>query len=77
MKIKMDICDNCKRPPKEFETDTGKKAYWILITEGDPTLLMSDFSKRFAVVIGKEKPKNGIFWCVRCLESINEDQSEN
>jgi hypothetical protein len=77
------VCHNCKREPEAFLTDKNEVAHWIAVPkggDGDPTVIMSNFTARLCVIEEKNCPdiKGYDLICVRCCEAIlAEDEDDD
>lgn len=77
------LCDNCKREPKAFTTDTGDKAYWLRVPKEnqDPSHLITSLEFAFIAMVPefedqKAHPiddKDNDYWCADCAGSAYPD----
>lgn len=78
-----EVCDNCKREPTSFETETGETAYWLRVPKEnqDPSILTSALDFAFCAMV----PENGdkrhpiddqenYYWCADCASSAYPEQ---
>lgn len=73
--MKVECCDNCKRPFERFEMDNGGTAWgFILDNDGETTYLMSDLTHAFFCFTDKEPERREDlqYWCANCVEAVNE-----
>lgn len=72
------LCDNCKREPEPFQTDTNETAYWLRVPKEnqDPSHLTSALEFVFVAMVpehgDKRHPDNDPdhdYWCVECCNS--------
>lgn len=74
----MRLCDNCKREPESFQIDNGQTAWWFVIdSDESPEYLLSDLTFNFIVCTDIEGDGENKLWCVRCVESLNDDSEED
>lgn len=73
-----DVCDNCKREPVEFLTDTNEVAYWLRVPKEnqDPSHLLSNLEFAFVALIAENGDKRhpiddaeNYYWCADCASS--------
>lgn len=77
--MKVECCDNCKRPFEEFKTDTGESAWgFIPDNNGDIEYLMSNLEKSFFVFTEQypERAEGLQYWCANCVEAINNNEGD-
>ena len=77
------LCDNCKREPTEFTTDTNEKAYWLRVPKEnqDPSILTSALDFAFIALVpevagDKRHPdldEENYYWCADCAGSTYPD----
>lgn len=79
-----ELCDNCHREPTEFTTETGEKAYWLIVPKEnqEPSHLTSALDFAFIALVPEiecdtRHPDNddeNFYWCADCCASAYPDQ---
>ena len=69
------VCDNCKREFEKFDLEgSTDKGFGFVVREGDIDVLMDDLTFAFCCFteIPEEREKDCEYWCVKCVESVND-----
>jgi hypothetical protein len=76
--MKVECCDNCKRPFIRFECSGGEDGYGFVIKEGDVEVLMSDLEFAFCCFTEPipERENDWQYWCVNCVEAANDHRGD-
>lgn len=76
------VCDNCKREPVAFKTDTNETAYWLMVPKEnqDPSHLTSALDFVFVAMVAENDDRrhpiddDHHYWCVDCCAATYPDQ---
>ncbi len=74
--MKVECCDNCKKPFEPFEMDNGEIAYGMIPDDdGELEYLMSDLTQAWFCFTEKEPERHGElqYLCINCV-GINEEE---
>jgi len=81
------LCDNCKREPEQFETETGEKAWWLRVPKEnqDPSHLITKLDFAFIALVPEHESekrhpiddKENYYWCAKCCASACQDEERS